>query len=561
MRTIHKLYLYIISAAFLWNTTGCNKFIEEDNLGGRTAETYYNTKQGFEDLVKSNYSNLRPIANYYALYCLGTDIYSSYNTDDVSALNLYNNSLNSALGDVDSYWIQLYYAIGIANTTLYWSDEVEGLDTATLKIRIGEAKALRAYYYFLLAETFGDAPLVLIPATEPRSDYTRAPEKDLYTQMITDLTEAAAVLPKTSTEFGRVTRGMAQHLLSKVYLTRAYKTYGEGSSDYTQAATLADSVINSGTYSLQTTFSTLFDPTITNFQVNSEVIFSVQYSTTTATNVWWYATAPSTTYTGNSLHGLFITYPSITAFGRSALYGKSTGPSAPDPYFFSLFDKTRDSRYLATAWNAMLAQVASTPFSVGDTVIFYPDTAWSETQKAAVEYYVINPDEYRNTFFTLTRAYPSFKKFREVDVAFGDNGGTRDTYLFRLAETYLVAAEAYLQLGNTSKALEYYNAIRARGAKTGTNPATGIAYSTEMQVSTLTIDDILDERARELAGEEFRWYELKRTGKLIERTMAHNDETKAANTTIDNHFLLRPIPQSQIDLSSVGLAQNPGYTE
>jgi hypothetical protein len=555
MKNIHKISVCIIAAALMTIATGCKKYLEEYNPAGRTAETYFNTAQGFEDLVKSNYPNLRGLVNYSSLYSLGTDIFSSYGTtatNDVTPLNIYSNSLNSSIGDVDGYWKQLYYAINIANSTLYWSTLVQGENATTLGYRIGEAKTLRAYYYYLLAETFGDVILVLKPATEPTFGWVRTPEKDIYTQIVTDLTDAIAVLPTTTPDFGRITKGAAQHLLAKIYLTRATKTYGGGAADFTLAGTTAEAVINSGTYSLKPKFSDLFDPTITNFQVNPEVIFSVQYSTTTTTNG-----------AGNTLHQYFLwDTQSIPPIGRSSLYGKPNYVCAPDPYFFSLFDKKRDGRYSATVWNAIIAQTASPsttpPFAVGDTVIYYPDSAWTPAQKAAVKYTVFNPDEYRKGYLTLPRSFPEFKKFREINLTYGDGLGTRDTYVFRLGETYLIAAEAYLQAGNTAKALQYYNAIRARAAKPGNNPATGVPYSTEMQVTTVSLDDILDERARELAGEEFRWFELKRTGKLISRTLTYNDEAKAANT-LKAQFLLRPIPQSQIDLNKTPFPQNPGY--
>jgi hypothetical protein len=191
-------------------------------------------------------------------------------------------------------------------------------------------------------------------------------------------------------------------------------------------------------------------------------------------------------------------------------------------------------------------------------VIYFPDVAWTAAQKAAVKYYVFNPDEYRNVTSFSNRSFPSFKKFREVGLAYADGLGTRDTYVFRLAETYLIAAEAYLKANNLTEALKKFNAVRKRGGKTGTNPATGLLYKDEMVVTALTIDDILDERARELAGEELRWFELKRTGKLVERTLLRNDEAKSA-AKLQSIHTLRPIPQNQIDLNRGELGQNLGY--
>ena len=553
MKYIYKVAL-VFAVMFALGISGCKKYLDENNPAGRTAETYYNTASGFEDLVKSNYTNLRPIMNWPTLYNLGTDVYSTLYTTDTNGENLYNSNLNSANGDVSGFFTQLYSAINVANTTLYWSTQVTGGNAANIAIRVGEAKMLRAYYYYLLVETFGDVPLVLTNTTTVTLTYARTPEQTVYTQIVQDLNDAIAALPATTTDAGRVTKGAAQHLLAKVYLTRAYKTYGGGAADFTLAATTAEAVINSGTYALQAKYSNLFDPTVANFQANSEVIFAVQFSTNTLTNG-----------TGSTLYQYFLWDVQNTALlGRSLFYGRTNGALAPDPYYFSLYDKTRDSRYLASYSDIISTQVAGsfggTAYAVGDTLIYYPAVAFTTAQKATKKYIVVNPTEYRTSPFVAGgRSYPMLKKFHDPGVtSFADGGGTRNVYLFRLGETHLIAAEAYLQLSNLPKALTYFNAIRARAAKTGVNPATNVAYSTEMQVSTLTLSDILDERARELTGEEFRWFELKRTGTLVSRTLAHNDEAQAANTLKATHNL-RPIPQSVIDLNRGTFPQNPGY--
>jgi hypothetical protein len=562
----HKIVQLVLLTVVI-SGIGCKKYITEQNLGSSTDEIYYVTKIGFEDLARSNYPNLRYIFELSNVHTLGTDIFTTYATTDVSALNQYNVSLNSSLADLENYWKQLYFTIGGANTTLYWATRVQGMDSATLNWRIGEAKALRAYCYFLLTETFGDVPLVLQRATEANSAFTRTPQEQVYTQMIQDLTEAAGILPATTTDFGRITKGFAQHLLAKVYLTRGYRSYGSA-ADFDQAATLAETLINSGNYSLRPVFSSMFDPAVSGFQNNAEVIFSVQYSITAASNpVYFLGKVQSPAVVGNNQHQYFLwDTQGLAAIGRSTLYNKNNSPNqaVPDPYFFSLFDKVRDSRYTATVWTALIAQVAGSvngrSFAAGDTVVYYPDIPFTATQKAAAKYFVFNPDEYRTSVFSgQTRSFPLFKKFRDPSVAYSDFGGSRDTYVFRLAETYLLAAEAFLKANNTTKALQYFNAIRARAAKPGTNPATGKTYANEMQVAALTIDDILDERARELSGEEMRWFELKRTGTLITRTLAHNEEAKASNT-LQAYHLVRPIPQSQIDLNrGAEFPQNDKY--
>jgi hypothetical protein len=137
----------------------------------------------------------------------------------------------------------------------------------------------------------------------------------------------------------------------------------------------------------------------------------------------------------------------------------------------------------------------------------------------------------------------------------------RDIYLARLGETYLIAAEAYLKAGDAGKAMDRVNAVRKRAERTP-----GSLQITDP--NTITIDFILDERARELVGEYHRWMDLKRTGKLVERNAKYNTplKTKYVNNGIDpflgtdgNQKLLRPIPQNAIDLNGVTVKQNPGY--
>ncbi|QNN44801.1 RagB/SusD family nutrient uptake outer membrane protein [Pedobacter roseus] len=568
MKNTNIKHILISLSALLLTVAGCKKFTDEYNPANRTAEGYYDKFSGFEDLSKSNYATLRGIINFPTFFNLGTDTYSTPNVNDNNGENLYNVNLNSQNPNSLSLYGQMYAAINIANNTIYWATQVTDGNATTLNIRAAEAKALRAFYYYYLAETFGDIPLVITRTTVPTLSYTRAPEKDIYGQVIKDLNEAIAVLPATTTDFGRVTKGFAQHLLAKVYLTRGYKSYGEGNADFTQAANLAETVITSGTYSLKTKFSDLFDPTVANYQSSNEIIFSVQYSTN-----------PLFNGSGNSLQQWFLWDVQNTALlGRSVFYGKTNNAIAPDPYFFSLFNKTSDSRYLATVYDAVITQVAgkynNKDFAVGDTLIYYPVVPFTAAQKALRKYIVINPDEYRSSpFINGVRNYPQFKKFRDPFVSgYVDNGGARDTYVFRLAETYLIAAEAYVKLNNQGKALTYMNVLRTRAAKTGINPVSNVLYATELQYTgTVTLDAILEERARELVGEEFRWYELKRmyetvgnvaTNKLLTRSVLYNDELKAAQagkTVLDAKYLLRPIPQSQIDLNRGPFPQNPGY--
>ena len=128
----------------------------------------------------------------------------------------------------------------------------------------------------------------------------------------------------------------------------------------------------------------------------------------------------------------------------------------------------------------------------------------------------------------------------------------RDVFVIRLAEVYLIAAEAQMKLGNLQAAADYVNVLRTRAAKAGK------AAAMQITSTQVTLDFILDERARELAGEQIRWFDLKRTGKLLERTRADAPDN-AVN--IQDYHVLRPIPQTQLDAvtNKSEFAQNQGY--
>jgi hypothetical protein len=128
----------------------------------------------------------------------------------------------------------------------------------------------------------------------------------------------------------------------------------------------------------------------------------------------------------------------------------------------------------------------------------------------------------------------------------------------RLAEAYLIEAEALMMDGKKQEAADLVNVIRWRSARIGATPAETEANHDAMTVTAadMTIDFILDERGRELVGEQMRWFDLTRTHKLVERVKLHNDE---ARNNIRLTHVLRPIPQDQIDRTINEFPQNPGY--
>ncbi|MFD2572684.1 RagB/SusD family nutrient uptake outer membrane protein [Spirosoma soli] len=544
MRLFHTSILRTVTVASLLLSAGaCSDYLEEKNLSSLTDSNYFTSPGSFDALVVGTYNQLRDATRQYQLHFLGTDIITRQGL--ISGQNPVNDyvNLNAQEGTLVPIWNSYYAIIKNANVVLSRANVVPGLTESAKQLGFAEVKFLRAYSYFTLAVQFGGLPLVLDEVRTATTDFARASEEDVFKQVISDLESAAAVLPAVPTQTGRASKGAVQHLLAKVYLTRGYKPFGTP-ADFEKARQLADEVIKSGTYSLLPTFAAVTDY---NNQVNKEVIFAVQYTSTLTANG-----------AGNDRHQLFkFAYEAYPGMSRTSDYNKAIQDYSPTPYFYSLFSD-HDVREAATYSRVIYAVVDNAARGVvkGDTVIYFPKRAWTAAQKAAKKYRVFNPDEYFTPDGTTTSHFPMFRRYDDPSAPYTDTGappqGTRDAVLFRLAETYLIAAEAALKAGNASLAADYINPVRQRAAMPG--------FVSEFTVkpADATINLILEERARELTGEVSRWEDLKRTGTLIERVLAYNPHAQL-NKAIDQHNLLRPIPQREIDLTGGKITQNQGY--
>jgi len=381
----------------------------------------------------------------------------------------------------------------------------------------------------------------------------------VYSQVIIpDLEFAIANLPLEQEVYGRVTRGAAQHLLAVVYLTRL------ADGDPARAEALAKEVINSGVYQLQPSYQELWD--IENIE-NSEMIFTVQSSGD-----------PLTWGSGNRWHLYWnMTYDGEPGMTRTLEYGRPWRRVRPSAFFMdSLFNRAADSRYLDSfrfVWYANFEPTMPEGMQLGDTAIFLAQVKTSELDRDLYcnKKYVIytEPDDFWNPKSRpLGDACPALKgeyntstfpvMLKHVDPlrpAVNTEEGRRDFPVYRLAETYLLAAEAIIRQGERlDEAAEFVNAVRRRAARPG--------HEAEMEVTAadMTLDLILDERARELYAEGHRWFDLKRFGKLVEMVRRRNHE---AAPNIQDFHVLRPIPQSQIDRTrnedGSEFGQNPGY--
>jgi starch-binding outer membrane protein, SusD/RagB family len=512
--------------------------LKETPITGIT-NAYYATPAGFDAAANAAYE---PLRDWYGqemgltLTVFGTDEFTKGADGSHKVFNDYTTGLNGDETYVRDTWRSFFRGINTANTVVSRAPTANVPD-AKKTLRVAEARFLRALYYFNLVRMFGPVPLQLTETVGATTEANRDSVSKIYDAIVADLQFAETNLPATQSEYGRATKPAAQHLLSLVYLTRA------APGDMAKAATEAKAVINSGQFSLLPRYSDLW--TFGN-ERNSEIVWAVQFTSD-----------PLTTGPGNSSHLYFLmAYELLPGMVRDLANGRAFKRFRSTNYLLNLWNRNIDTRYQDSYTLAYFANnAASIPkdasgnpkFKLGDTAVYMPGVEISAAERASHPYMIIAPSQYTDA------AFPSFnKKFIDpFRLTVNDVRGSRDWPAFRLAETYLIAAEALMRDGNLTEALTYVNAVRERAAKTG------VAKSL-MDVTTadLNIDFILDERARELAGEQMRWFDLVRTGKLVDRVKLYN---AAAAVSIQPFHVLRPIPNEQITLTSNTFPQNPGY--
>lgn len=558
--------IIVLIGILVTTLNSCSDYIDEDNRSYGSAEKYFITAPGFESLVNTNYAMLKDIYGGDPwLFEAGTDMYSEGRNQEPEGLSKYL-TLSSSSAGVDQLYRTCYTAIQQANKGLYYAAITE--KSSTLDARIGELKFLRANAYFLLVQTYGGVPVVLENFNTAVTSFDRNTAEQVYTQILKDLDEALPVVSSASYT-GRVNKRAVQNLQAKVYLTRGYETFGVA-TDFTTAATLADQAING--QALAVTFDNVVKP---GNEMNAETIFSVQFSV--ASN------ATGTTSLGSSQNYWFSSYLGAAAAGNP--YPNRSYTLCPTVYALSLFEKG-DKRWEGTFMNEIYAKyydyynVADKStlkithfyepkwFTPADKIawntanasrkgtgfVYHDWGTYSSSAASGGDYNLIPVRKFDDPLAPYSGATSA--NFNTTPVTPATNrSSTRDFIIARLGETYLIAAEAYFKAGNSPTALARLNEVRRRagGGTAGVIPV----------LTSVDINTILDERGRELLGEYHRWFDLKRTGTLVQRAVLYNPKITNAgvfNGQNGNLKILRPIPQSALDLNrNKDFPQNPAY--
>jgi len=421
------------------------------------------------------------------LFLCADDLYSDAGAELGNYSRRSYNSVNTS-----PFWNKLYSTIANANDLIKTLDNLQ-LDSAFKNRAYGEAYFLRAFSYYYLVRLYGGVPLRLKPV-DINSDFylARNTVDEVYAQIFEDFKKASELLPLYSkisqAELGRASKGAAQALLAQAYLTYGNQLALKGGTPTTQyesAKLYADSVINSNQYALLPNYGDLFEIT-KETGAYTEVIFGVRFQTDQQARAQPAAGsefalrfgAPNTHFvSGNTPNGQgdasIKPMPWIADYYRTDDYATDTGAT-------QVIDYRNERAFMQRGFNS----IQNKYYAV------YPNIP-ATTAEGTI-----------NTPLIAKYIDPSGKDSR-------NNGN--DFFVIRLAEVYLIKAEAENELnGPSAIARAAFNKVRARARQ-----AAGIARSVPADVATnLTKDQfrmkIFDERGLELIAEGQRWFDLVR---------------------------------------------------
>ena len=588
MRRIFNQYILPTIVVLLVTVTGCNDVLDETPR--QLTPDFFRTAQGLNSGITAAYATFR---NYYAteggmnVTVYGTDEFTHGQQVTNPPLNTYNSSLNPQQGDIGNAWGRAYTAINTCNGIIELGPDAIDLTDEQRNVLIAEAKFIRANWYYILVHQYGGATLDLGSGplkfnTSTNNFATRDQASAIYEAIINDLEsitdgQNGDDLPDArpaAANAGHAWKASALHLLSKVYLTRAWSSdavAGDFQKAYDKAMMIIDNQAAYGV-GLLPDFADVFRE---GNEYNAETLWQVNWIDNVTFNNTQAFGGPN--YQNRSLWLFTCFYHDNTpGLVRDVANGRLWVRYAPTNWLLgtAFADKINDSRFnksFQTVWYVN-STGTNNPKSLplGDTAIWMVPqhlAASVAPTKDSRRYVVFLPDQATdpNVYFgkalpdydgyhKQNRYYPSLKKFRSSQARPGNDpniSSVRPSIVYHLAETYLIAAEAAFKLGNLQDAADLINVVRTRAAANA-GAVDDMTATTLDDLTTNGIDYILDERSRELAGEQTRWTDLVRTGKLIERVNKYNNYPARPGAEIPNpqpHHVLRPIPQGQIDSS------------
>lgn len=540
MKKLTLLYILLLALPF----ASCKKYLNEESYGATTQ--VFTTEEGAVTLLSSLYDRLRLMGygsgNLGYMTESGTDLWLRGGGNGNLQLTEYrtldaNYTLNGNM------WNHFYKGVWNANYFLEQAEKITWSSEAVKSQRRGEALTLKAYFLFFIVNTWGG---VHLPKT---TDYneglvaSRSSEAEFYTEIFKCLNEALTIVPPSSDEEGRITKPIVQAFLARVHLYH---------KDWDDVIDLTTHVINDYDYELIPKWKDLWNVANSRKQ---EFIWQVNWGkdksfSPSGANFWFQAFSP------------FIDqFPGIQTELNWTGYGGVQ--MVATIYYLNLFNRDADQRWkdgFQTVWlyNKPTNKLPLQQNLYADTALFFVPYVLTPAQKAwANNRYVAKDvnDLYNTSGIPKDpKVFIGFKKFDDHTRpgALSTDNSQEDYAIIRFADMYLMRAEAYLMKLQAGLAADDINVVRKRAA------VPGFEDDMEIGAADVNIEFILDERAREFGGEMMRWFDLKRTGKLLDRVRLYNPE--AAPYILPKH-MLRPVPQSQFDgmPDPSTLGQNDGY--
>jgi len=528
-----RIYLIITALAALVSISACRKLdvdVESQYVGGNFPET----TSDYAALLGTMYSNLSSnyAINYWRMQELSTDEAiipaRDGNFDDGGQYRqCHYHTWTYDHPYVTGIWQWGFGGINNCNRliSVLAGSKLDDASKASLTL---EVRAMRALYYYFMMDTYGNVPLITtfpvdtLPGTQPRAT--------VFAYIESELKAIAPSLPSKSSnaatnvlQYGRPTKAMAFALLAKMYLNSVVYT---GIDRYKDVVAMADSVQSNTNYKLDPRFRDIFLPN-NGPQIN-ETIFAVPYDQQIP---------------GNQFTRFGFYYYLVQAYGFNV--GLSIAMSTT-PEFYDRFNIPGDAR--TQTW---LAGPQFYPDGAGgftNQPVLYPDDG---TQIVIYKPLILvpgKPMDVGNTRLSQASGVRSIKYYPDPATTQATRLNGNDVPVFRLADVMLMKAEAILRgaaatavNGEVQTPLVLVNKLRTRAGA--------------QQATTVDLQGILDERARELSWEGWRRQDLIRFGQFETEYPLPNDNL-SMNKDVTRRIY--PIPITEIRLNT-NLRQNPGY--
>ena len=525
-----KIRIFVFTTMMIF--ISCDSFLEQEQAPSNiTADFVYTTAEGLETGVVALYNFNRALyenGEWEWHKTLVFDGRSDIALNRAGVLSLFGRYIWGIKSDdfsssrVSQYWSHYYKIIDRANAIIVAAEAIQGIDEVQKNKIIAESKWMRANSYFTLYRMFNNIYVTTEPTT-PENAFDvvddKSSEAEIFTLLNSDLDFAIANLEWTTPDFGRVTKGAAKHLKAKVAMW-------EG--NWNEAKLQAESTINDGPHSLVPSTGDVFTGNLN----HSETLYAFQFA----------QDVPGGSRNNMVNFNFIPRYERVPGGKLTMDYGgKGGGFLLPNSYLLNLLaedpnDDRDNDTYFRLQYFYNDADDLPDGVSLGDVMDIYEPTTDPN-----------NPSPTNNQYYE--RISPSCLKFVQDEGADPESQlQIRNFMLYRLGETYLIAAEANMRLGNDGDALTYLNTLRARANA-------GPLGAIDQQV-------IMDEHARELSFEGQRSYFLKRLGVLYEQVIAHSGDDNYKNEARVNmlpHHVTWAIPQAQLSLLGPNYPQNDGY--